>query len=180
MTASAFCLHFSDSSLSGCHLHCACSSHEVVMGSWDKAVSHPEIGELYPTCAVTAGPTLATHPRKERSSTLSRLQPPCWKAITPFGFFKKLFIFNWRIIALQYCDGFCHTSTWIGRRHTYVSCLLSLPSPPHPSRLSQSTSFGIPASYSKFPLAGYFAYGDVYVSTLLSQSVPPLFPPLDF
>ena len=23
--------------------------------------------------------------------------------------FKKIY-FNWRIIALQYCDGFCHTS----------------------------------------------------------------------
>ena len=26
-------------------------------------------------------------------------------------FFKNLFIFNWRIIALQYCIGFCQTST---------------------------------------------------------------------
>ena len=25
--------------------------------------------------------------------------------------FKKLLIFDWRIIALQYCVGFCHTST---------------------------------------------------------------------
>ena len=29
-----------------------------------------------------------------------------------------LFIFNRRIIALQYCVGFCHTSTWISRRYT--------------------------------------------------------------
>ena len=27
--------------------------------------------------------------------------------------FLVLFIFNWRIVALQYCVGFCHTSTWI-------------------------------------------------------------------
>ena len=26
-------------------------------------------------------------------------------------FFKKLVYFNWRIITLQYCGGFCHTST---------------------------------------------------------------------
>jgi len=26
-------------------------------------------------------------------------------------FFKKYSYFNWRIIALQYCGGFCHTST---------------------------------------------------------------------
>ena len=24
--------------------------------------------------------------------------------------------FNWRIVTLQYCDGFCHTSTWINHR----------------------------------------------------------------
>ena len=39
-----------------------------------------------------------------------------WKEVPrrPVGIdtiFKKLFLFNWRIIALQYCDGFCHTST---------------------------------------------------------------------
>ena len=32
--------------------------------------------------------------------------------------------FNWRIIILQYCDGFCHTSMWIsykwGRGHMYI------------------------------------------------------------
>ena len=33
---------------------------------------------------------------------------------------KKLFIFNWKIIALQYCPGFCHTTIWISHRYTYV------------------------------------------------------------
>ena len=28
--------------------------------------------------------------------------------------------FNWRIMPLQYCDGFCHTSTWINHRYAYV------------------------------------------------------------
>ena len=32
------------------------------------------------------------------------------------------FFFNWKIIALQYCVGLCHTSTWISHRYTYV-CL---------------------------------------------------------
>ena len=32
-------------------------------------------------------------------------------------------IFNWRIIALQYCVVFSHTSTWISHRHTYVPSL---------------------------------------------------------
>ena len=49
-------------------------------------------------------------------------------------FFKNLFVFNWRIIALQYCVGVCHTSTRVSHRYAYVPSLLSLP----PSRLSQS------------------------------------------
>ena len=32
---------------------------------------------------------------------------PCQHFVT---FFKKFILFNWRIITLQYCDGFCHTS----------------------------------------------------------------------
>ena len=47
------------------------------------------------------------------------------------------------------------------------------PTPSHPSRLSQNTGFEL-SSYSKFRLAIYFAYGDVYVSMLLSQFLPPL------
>ena len=44
-----------------------------------------------------------------------------------------LFIyFDWRKITLQYCDVFCHTSTWIGHRYTCVHPHLkphSLPTP---------------------------------------------------
>ena len=47
------------------------------------------------------------------------------------------------------------------------------PIPSHPSRLSQSTRFELPASYSKFPLVIYFTRGNVYISMLLSQFVPP-------
>ena len=32
---------------------------------------------------------------------------------------------------LQYCIGFCHTSTWISHRYTYVPSLLSLPPTSH-------------------------------------------------
>ena len=53
---------------------------------------------------------------------------------------RVVFFFNWRIIALLYCVGFCHTSTWIG---IHVSprpwTSLPLPTPSHPSRLSRST-----------------------------------------
>ena len=66
-----------------------------------------------------------------------------------FSIFKKLFIFNWRIIVLQYCVGFCHTSTWISHRYTYVPFFLKGGHVflfdmshllPHPSRLLQSPS----------------------------------------
>ena len=48
--------------------------------------------------------------------------------------FKKihLFIFNWRMIALQYCVGFCHLSTQISHRYTYVPSLLNSPLTSHP------------------------------------------------
>ena len=52
------------------------------------------------------------------------------------------FSFNWRIIPLQCCVGFCHT-TWIHHKYTYIPFPLeplSHPQPPsHPSRSSQST-----------------------------------------
>ena len=43
-------------------------------------------------------------------------------------YFFNLFIFNWRIIALQCCVGLCQASTWITHRYT---SLLNLPSPSH-------------------------------------------------
>ena len=46
-------------------------------------------------------------------------------------------------------------------------------SPPRLTSLGwQSTGFGFPASYSKFPLSVYFTYGNVYVSMLLSPIIP--------
>ena len=51
-----------------------------------------------------------------RGSSRSRDQTCIWFIV----FFFNSFIFNWRIIALQYWFGFCHTSTWISHRCTYV------------------------------------------------------------
>lgn len=47
-----------------------------------------------------------------------------------------LFIFNWLMIGLQYCFDFCHSSTWINHRCTYVPLSwVSLPPPAHPHPL---------------------------------------------
>ena len=48
--------------------------------------------------------------------------------ITYWLFFSIKENFNWRIIALRYCVGFCCTTTWISYNYTYIPFLLSLPS----------------------------------------------------
>ena len=52
-------------------------------------------------------------------------------------FLLLLFIFNWKIIALQYCVGLYYTSTWISHRYTYVPRPLKPSShlPSHPTTL---------------------------------------------
>ena len=50
--------------------------------------------------------------------------------------------------------------------------LLAPPSPSHPCRLSQSTSFGFAASYIRLPLAIYFTCGNACVSVLFLQVNP--------
>ena len=72
-----------------------------------------------------------------------------------FSFFKKI-IFNWRIIALQHCVGFCHTSAGISHRYTYVPSLLNFPPTSHPILPLQTVKehwVELPVLYRKFPLA---------------------------
>ena len=94
-----------------------------------------------------------------------------------FEFIKKcIYLFFWRVITLQYCGGFCHTSTWIIHGCTCVPpSWTPLPPPflPHPSGLSQSTSFGCLDSHIEFVLVIYFTYGNIHVSMLFSHIVPP-------
>ena len=54
-----------------------------------------------------------------------RLLQLCVICVECFVFF--LIYFNLRIITWQYCDGFCHTSAWIGHRYTSVPCILNPP-----------------------------------------------------
>ena len=42
---------------------------------------------------------------------------------------EAIFFFNWRIIALQCCVGFCHIALWIGQKYT---CVPSWTPPPTP------------------------------------------------
>ena len=75
--------------------------------------------------------------------------------------------------------GFCHTSTWISRRYAHVPSLLSLPPTSHTNPpcfwLSLSTGFGLPASYSKFPLP--ILHMALFQCYSFNSSLP-LFPPL--
>ena len=87
------------------------------------------------------------------------------------------FVFNWRIIALQYCVHFCQISTRISHRYTYVPSLLNLPpnTDPFPLLLGcHRALFELPESHSKFPLAIYFIFCNVYVSVLCSPYIPPV------
>ena len=114
----------------------------------------------------------------EPSRTRDQIRVPCigrW-------IFLLINFFNWRIIASQYFVGFCHTSTWISCRYTYVPSLWNLPPtslPIPPLQAVTEPRFEFPESHSKFPLAVYFTHGSVYVSLLLSSSshsVLPLHP----
>ena len=61
-------------------------------------------------------------------------------------FFKKLIYFNWRLITLQYCSGFCSFMSYIDMNQPWAyMCppswtLFMPPSPSHPSGSSQCTS----------------------------------------
>ena len=67
-----------------------------------------------------------------------------------FGFYSFLFIlflkkfihFNWRLITLQYCRGFCHTLTWISHGCTCV---------PHPEPSSHLPPYPIPLGHPSAP-----------------------------
>ena len=60
--------------------------------------------------------------------------------------------------------------------YLYTTSLLNLPPtsyPIPPLQVVTEQCIELPVSHSNFPLAIYFTYGDVYVSMLFSQVVPP-------
>ena len=67
-----------------------------------------------------------------------------------FNFFNIYLFFNWRIIALRNCVGFCQMLTWISHSYTYVPCLLSLPPTSH--HLKVDFDFDLSIASSEFSL----------------------------
>ena len=103
----------------------------------------------------------------------------CWMFMFIDFIFKIYLFFNWGIIALQNFVVFCQTSTWISHRYTYIPSLLNLPPIcPHtpPFQADAEPLFEFPETYSKFPWAIYFTYGNVTFHITLSNISPS--PPL--
>ena len=77
--------------------------------------------------------------------------------------------FNWRMITIQHCDAFCHTSTLVSHRYTCVQHILKPtpnPSLPYSSGFLQITGFGCSASCIR-TREGWFScmkYALLYVS----------------
>ena len=102
---------------------------------------HHNLGVSVMPCQLTAKPSLnssETHGLQVLHFSFSHFLKFLFKNIF------NLLIFNWRIITVWYC--FCHTSTWISHRYTYVVSVLNLPLTSHHSRLSQSPGFELPMS----------------------------------
>ena len=134
--------------------------HVAVMGPQAQVSAH--VGKPS-ACSAEDHPALSSFPGISRWSTFSCSQVTTHSML--FDFF-NLFIFNWGIIALQYCVGFCHTSAWSSHRYTYVPCLLSSPPTPfHSSRWQHKVC--APCIIQQIPTTTYFTYVSVYVSVLL-------------
>ena len=96
-----------------------------------------------------------------------------------FYFFKFIY-FNWRLITLQYCSGFCHALTWISHGCT---CVLhpEPPSqlPPHPIPQSCPSASAMKALFHASNLDWWFiSHMVIYMFQCYSfkSSHPRLFP----
>ena len=115
----------------------------------------PRTTVVIPKCHLVPSPTLSTF-RWLLSLKLKLQQQPGRGAgsaslltehdnlITFFCLF-KMHLFNWRIFTLQYCDGFCQTSTWIGHRHMcplHPEALAHFPPHSTPPRCHRALALG--------------------------------------
>ena len=103
------------------------------------AVNLPQRGKLrmesecgQPSRQTESGPCGLTEPREKLRTYPEEQQS---------GFF-LFFFFNWRLITLQYCGGFCHTFTWISHGCTCV---------PHPDPSSHLPPHPIPQGHPSAP-----------------------------
>ena len=104
----------------------------------------------------------------------------CWSEwiniYLSIGLLKDIFFFFFlRIIAFQYCVGFCHTSTRISHRYTYVPSLVDAPPIAHPTPplwVATGHQVDLPGSHSKLALAICLPCGNVHASAP-SQLIPP-------
>ena len=65
-------------------------------------------------------------PRFENFHTLIELLKSQLTIFSLFLVFLSIY-FNWRIIVLQCCIGFCHTSIWISYRYNYIKLCFETP-----------------------------------------------------
>ena len=96
----------------------------------------------------------------------------CWVLLMMINCLKKKF--NWRIITLQYCEGFSHTSTWIIHRHTCIPSLpnfLHLPPQPAPPGHHRALVLGSLHHISNFQELSIL-HMVIYVSVLFSSNHP--------
>ena len=96
------------------------------------------------------------------------------KGLCDFFFFLTS-IFNWRIV-IPCCAGFCHTTTWISSKYTYIPSFLRLPPPPPQLQVITEHQAELPVLNGSFPLTTYFTHSSLYTSILLTQFVPLIFP----
>ena len=93
---------------------------------------------------------------------------------SPIELFLLNLFLNWRIVALQYCAGFRHTTTQLS--HNYTSLPLELPSlpPTHPFKSSQSMGLS-PCVIQQFPVSSVvYTQRCMYVSATLNSPHPLL------
>ena len=94
-----------------------------------------------------------------------------------FLFVLFCFYFNWRLITLQYCGGFCHTFTWISHGCTCV---------PHPEPSFHLPPHPIPQGHPSAPILSTLSHASnldwrsishiiiLHISVLFFQIIPPL------
>ena len=83
--------------------------------------------------------------------------------------------FNWKIITLQYCDGFCHTSLWIGHRYN-VSPPAWIPRPIPPGFQSVLTLGALCHMSNSYWLSLLHIVMCTFQCYSLKPSHPPLLP----